>query len=97
MRQSVKEFSFSFVDDLSVGSNHWNHYMIHLSAFLEEIRESGLTLNIKECSFARPEVKFIGNVIGSGHRHPYESKFATISDLSRPVTKRDVKRMLGFF
>ena len=93
----VKDFSFSFVDDLSVGSHNWNHHMIHFRAFLTEIRKSGLTLNIKKCSFAKPEVKFIGHVIGSGRHRPDERKLDTIMDLSRPITKRDVKRMLGFF
>lgn len=93
----VREFSFSFVDDLSVCSDHWAQHMIHLRAFLTEIRKSGLTLNVKKCSFAKPEVKFIGHVIGSGRHRPDERKLATITDLSRPITKRDVRRVLGFF
>jgi len=93
----VREFSFSFVDDLSVCSDHWAQHMIHLRAFLTEIRKSGLTLNVKKCSFAKPEVKFIGHVIGSGRHRPDEHKLATITDLSHPVTKRDVRRVLGFF
>ena len=93
----VSEFSFSFVDDLSVCSDHWAQRMTHLRAFLTEIRKSGLTLNVKKCSFAKLEVKFIGHVIGSGRHRPDEHKLVTITDLSRPITKRDVRRVLGFF
>jgi len=42
--------------------------MSHLMAFLTEICKSGLTLNVKKCSFAKPEVEFIGHVIESGRR-----------------------------
>jgi len=71
--------------------------MSHLRAFLTEIRKSALTLNVKKCSFTKPEVKFIGHVMGSGRHRPDEQKLATITDISRPITKRDVRRVLGFF
>jgi len=71
--------------------------MTHLRAFLTEIRNSGLTLNVKKCSFAKPEVKFIGHVIGSGRNSPDEQKLATITNISRPITKLDVRRVLSFF
>jgi len=62
----VRKYSLSFVDDLSVCSDNWTQHMSHLRAFLNEICKSGLRINVKKCSFAKPEVKFIGNVIGSG-------------------------------
>jgi hypothetical protein len=71
----VRDFSFSFVDDLSVCSNSWDLYMIQLRAFLTEIRKSGLTLNLKKCSFAKSEVKFLGHVVGSGRHRPDEENY----------------------
>ena len=54
-------------------------------------------MNVRKCSFAKPEVKFVGHVIGSGRHRPDEQKLATVMDLSRPITKREVRRVLGFF
>jgi len=65
--------------------------------FLTEIRKSGLTVNVRKCSFARPKVKFIGPVIGSGRHSPYEHKLTTVTDISPPLTERDVSRVFGFF
>lgn len=93
----VRDFSFSFVDDLSVCSFNWHQHIDQLRAFLTEIHKSGLTLNVRKCSFAKPEVKFVGHVIGSGRHRPDEQKLATVMDLSRPITKREVRRVLGFF
>jgi hypothetical protein len=56
-----------------------------------------LTLNLKKCYFATPEVKFLGHVVGSGRHRPDEEKLSSVADLSRPVTKRAVRRTLGFF
>jgi len=56
--------------------------MSHLRAFLTEMRKSGLTLIVKKCSFAKPEIKFIGHVIGSGRHRSDEQKLATITDIS---------------
>jgi hypothetical protein len=69
----------------------------HLRAFLCEIRKSGPTLNLKRCSFAKSEVKFFDHIVGSGRHRPDEEKLPTISKLVRPYTKREVRRVLGFF
>jgi len=65
--------------------------MTHLRAFLTEIRRSGLTINVKKFSFAKLKVKFISIVI-----QIRMSKNSRLS-LRRPITKRDVRRMLGCF
>ena len=93
----LRDFSFSFFDDLSVCSDTWDIHLRHLRAFLTEIRKSGLTLNLKKCSFIKPEVKFLGHIIGSGRHRPDEEKLATVSELKRPVTKHDVRECLVSF
>jgi len=78
-------------------SDNWTQHMFHLRAFLTENCKNGLTLNVKKCSFAKPAVKFVGHVIGSGRHRPDEQKLATFTDISRPITKRDVRSVFGFF
>jgi len=87
------KYSFSFVDDLSICYDNWTQqYKSCLRAFLTELRKSGLTLNVKKCWLAKPEVTFTGHVIGSGRHRPDEQKLVTITitDISRPITKRDI-------
>ena len=95
--EPIRDFCFSFVDDMSVCSNDWIQHLSHLRLYLTEIRKSGLTLSIKKCSFAQREVRFVGHIIGSGRHRPDEVKLATVTDLSRPTTKKEVRRMVGFF
>jgi hypothetical protein len=95
--EPIRDFCFSFVDDMSVCSNDWLQHLSHLRMYLTEIRKSGLTLSIKKCSFAQREVRFVGHIIGSGRHRPDEVKLATVADLNRPTTKKEVRRMVGFF
>ena len=95
--QPIRNFCFPFVDDLSVCSDSWSQHLSHLRLFLTEIRKSGLTLSLNKCSLAQHEVRFVGHVIGSGRHRPDEEKLATISDLAKPATKKDVRKMIGFF
>jgi len=66
--QPLRQFAASFVDDVSVYSNQWRMYLEHITKFLQAIKKSGFTLNLKKCNFAEREIKFVGHLIGSGHR-----------------------------
>jgi hypothetical protein len=95
--EPIRDFCFAFVDDMSVCSNDWVQHLSHLRSYLTEIRKSGLTLSLKKCSFAQNEVRFVGHIIGSGRHRPDETKLSSVVELNRPTTKKDVRRMVGFF
>jgi len=72
--QPIKTFTGSFVDDLAVHSNGWHAHLCHLDRFLATIRQSGLTLKLKKCKFGQSEVKFCGELVGSGTRRADRKK-----------------------
>jgi len=49
----IRDFSDSYVDDLSTFSDDFSGHLDHLRQFLTVVRSSGLTLNLKKCSFAK--------------------------------------------
>jgi len=57
----------SFVDDSAAYSGGWLSHMVDLREFLETIKHSGLTLNLKKCKWARSHVIFCGKIIGSAN------------------------------
>jgi len=93
----VQKFTASYVDDMSVYSMAWKEHMKHLEKFLHEIKMSGFTLNLKKCTFALPEVKFVGHIIGSGQRRADSTKIKTMLDMITPTDKKQVRQILGFF
>jgi len=42
-------------------------------------------------------VKYLGHIIGSGIRKPDDEKVATVKDMQVPETKKQVRRLIGFF
>jgi len=95
--QPIRDFCYSFIDDMSVCSDSWDQHLDHLKRYLTVIREAGLVLHMKKTSFAMSEVKFVGHIIGSGKHRPDPDKLSAVAGMSRPETKRDVRRIIGFF
>ena len=93
----IRQFTGSYVDDMSVFSDDWLQHLYHIKEFLGVIRDSGLTLNMKKCNFALPEVRFVGHIIGSGQRRADPEKVAAVRDMQPPETKKQVRQIMGFF
>ena len=95
--QPMRDFCDSYVDDLATFSCGWDEHLGHVREFLSEIRESGMTLNLKKCSFAEPQVVFVGHVIGSGMHGPDLDKVSSVQSMKPPTNKKEVRQVLGFF
>lgn len=93
----IREFTDSFVDDVAVHSDEWKEHLNHISKFLQTIRDAGITLNLKKCRWAQSQVRFCGEVIGSGKRFADLSKVKVVHEMEIPQTKTELRRMLGFF
>jgi len=64
--QPMNDFAEPCVDDIAVHSANWNIHLRHLELFLLQTRKHNITLNLKKCIVAKPQVKFIGHIVGSG-------------------------------
>lgn len=93
----IKNFVASFVDDMAVFSDTWEDHCQHLRQFLQIIKQAGITLKLKKCRLALPEVKFCGQLVGSGTRRADPEKAAAVQNLKVPETKRNVRQIIGFF
>lgn len=81
---------------MAVHSSSWNQHLLDVERYLNAIRESGFTLGIGKCEFAKPHVKFLGHVIGSGERRVDPAKVETVRGLREPETKTQARQLLGF-
>lgn len=91
----ISDFSASYVDDIGIGSNAWAEHLEHIRRFLNTMRDAGLTLSLKKCEFAKPEVKFVGHYVGSGGRRPDPQRLEGLNQIARPRTKKDLRKFLG--
>lgn len=100
----VKDITDAFVDDMIVHTRKqassvsaFSRHLIDIRRFLQRIKEVHLTLKLRKCRFALPEVKFCGKIIGSGTKRPDPTKIATVQGLKPGKTKTEVRQLLGFF
>ena len=93
----VREFTDSFVDDMAVHSGQWRDHIHHLDNFLGHIKGAGLTLSLPKCKWAQHQVKFCGKIIGSGKILADPQKLQVLQEMSPPKTKKELRRILGFF
>ena len=93
----LHKFTGSFVDDVAVHSHQRKEHLDYLDQFLAVVKKHGLTLNLKKCRFAQSQVKFSGEIIGSGKRFTDPEKLQLVQEMKPPTTKTELKRILGFF
>jgi len=56
-----------------------------------------MTLNLRKCKFAKPELPSVGQIIGSGKRCADPDKVSAVHSMMTPETKRQLHQLLGFF
>ena len=97
--QKNKLFTKSYVDDMAVHSDnyYWSPHLTDTESYLNTLLEFGFTLGITKCEFAKPRIKYVGHVIGSGERRWDPTKIETVRGLQKPKTKKQVRHILGFF
>lgn len=67
----LRKFVLVFFDDILVYSNNLSDHVQHLVIVLEELRRHSLYANMSKCTFAAPQVEYLGHVItanGGGYR-----------------------------
>ena len=79
--QNLRAFTKSYVDDMAVHSSEWNQHLKDVQLYLNAMRDNGFTLGINKCEFAKPKVKYIGHIIGSGERRVDPGKIKTVQEL----------------
>jgi len=87
----IREFTDSFVDDVAVHSDQWKKHIYYFDNFLRTLKEDGVTLNLKKCKWAQSQVKFCGQVIGSGKRFADTEKIKVVKEMNAPKMKTELK------
>ncbi len=83
---------------MAVHSDTWQLHLHHLDAYLRVIADSGFTLGLSKCEFAKPKIKFVGHIIGSGYRAVDPDKVhKAVYNLKEPENKKQLRQILGFF
>ena len=76
-------------------NTQWEH-TTHVKDVLRCLRQAGLKLKPEKCEFNKPEVEFLGYIIGINGIKMDPNKITAIRDWPQPTTVKEVQAFLGF-
>uniref|UniRef100_A0A3P9LR23 Gypsy retrotransposon integrase-like protein 1 n=1 Tax=Oryzias latipes TaxID=8090 RepID=A0A3P9LR23_ORYLA len=93
--QGCEEFSAAYLDDVVIFSSTWEEHLQHLKRVLGKLKDSGLSLNISKCEWAKQETQYLGYRLGKGEVRPQLDKVEAVRNCPRPKTKKEIRSFLG--
>ena len=70
-------------------------HLKHVELVLQRLTDAGFVVNLRKSSFAVTEIDYLGYWITRRGIQPQPKKVEAIMRLTRPTTKRQLKRFLG--
>ena len=89
------KFVASYFDDVLIFSETWNDHLEHIRETLETLRKANLTAKPSKCHIGFRTINFLGHIVGKGNIKPDPIKTEKILNLTRPKTKKDVRKICG--
>ena len=96
IRAHLNLTAIAYLDDILVYSNTQQEHTTHVKDVLRCLRQAGLKLKPEKCEFNKPEVEFLGYIIGINGIKMDPSKITAIRDWPQPTTVKEVQAFLGF-
>ena len=84
-----------YLDEIIVTGKTEEEHMQNLKAVLRRIKEYGLRLPKKRCSFLQESIEDLGHVISSQGKHPSPKKIEAIQKIAEPTNVTELKSFLG--
>ncbi|EPB65739.1 reverse transcriptase [Ancylostoma ceylanicum] len=85
----------AYLDDILVVGKTPEEHKRNLFALFERIAEYGFRVRLEKCSFAKPEIKFLGFIVDREGRRPNPEKVAAISKMPAPQNVSQLRAFLG--
>ena len=94
--RECEKFTYVYLDDILIYSKTEEDHLMHVKEVLKVLSRYGLFLNTSKSTFAKTQLEFLGHSIGVNGRDVLSTKVQTIRAYPMPITRKDLKRFLGF-
>ena len=91
----LHKFYFVYMDDIVIFSKSLQELLQHLKLIFEELKQSGLKIQLDKSEFLRKEVPFLGYIIAANGIKPNPDNIKAILKYSIPKTQKEVRIFLG--
>ncbi len=85
-----------YLDDILIFSNNPEEHLQHLAVVLDIIKREKLYCKLKKCEFNKPELRFVGHIVGAKGIRPDPAKIAAVTDWPAPHNIHELRKFLGF-
>ena len=92
----VDKFVANLLDDILIYSKTLEEHLEHLRLVLGKLREFKLYVKLAKCEFAKPEVEFLGFVVGRDGLKASPLKLDAVRDWPEPTTVKQIRSFIGF-
>jgi hypothetical protein len=91
----LRDFVVVYLDDILVYSKTEADHQQHLRLVLEKLRERKFYACLQKCEFAKPEIKFLGHIVGAEGIKVNPAKIAAVNGRPQPTNVHQVRSFLG--
>ena len=84
-----------YLDDVIIFSRDAESHFRHVEQVLNVLKDAGVSLKLKKCSFFADRVKYLGHVIRPGSLEIDETVTAASRQAKQPRTQKEVRSFLG--
>ena len=88
------DFCLIYLDDIIIYSKSFNEHCQHLNDVLTVLNQANFQLNPPKCSFARPEIDYLGHTINEKGFKPLGTNIDAIIKTPNPRTAKQVHSFL---
>ncbi|EPB66716.1 Low-density lipoprotein receptor domain class A [Ancylostoma ceylanicum] len=85
----------TYLDDILVCGRTEQEHTENLLALFERIAEYGFKVRIEKCSFAKPEIRYLGFIVDKNGRRPNPEKIEAIKSMVEPKNVGQLRAFLG--
>ena len=91
----LHEFCVVYLDDILIFSKTPEEHEKHLETVLQILEREGLYAKLKKCDFNKPELLYLGHLIGRDGIKVDPAKIACIESWPRPANVHEIRSFLG--
>ena len=90
-------YATSYLDDFIIFSQTFEDHINHLTDVLYRLRRANLKISPSKCTWAAPEIKFLGFIINQVGHTPDPARLNLIDQIKPPANAKELKSCLGIF
>ena len=87
--------AISYLDDILIFSTSFEEHLVHLNTIFERLKQHGLKLKLKKCSYLQTETNYLGFVIDENGIKPDQKKVEAIRALLLPTCVKEFSSFVG--